>query len=119
MLLQRLRQYSQDKRRKQLTETDVYEGYVIQKISVFIHNNQIEISITNGTPIAQDKQYKQHKEPTYKEHYQPQTQEQMKVAVRVKNHQTIIEIPKRMLNITNKDMRSCLYLGNKRYNDNH
>lgn len=95
-----------------LTKTDIYEGYIIQKISVFIHNNIIEIKISNATPTEHDKQH------TYNDYYQCQTTEQMKVAVRVKNHQTIIEIPKKMLNITNEEIQSFLYLGHKRYKAN-
>ena len=103
-----------------ITKNDVYEGYAIQKISVFIHNNTIEIEITNTTP---SEHYKQQHTSYNNDHrqckcQQQQQQQQMKVAVRVKNHQTIIEIPKRMLNIPNEDIHSFLYLGNKRYKDN-
>ena len=103
-----------------ITKNDIYEGYAIQKISVFIHNNTIEIEITNTTPREH---YKQQHTSYNSEHnwfkcQQQQPAQQMKVAVRVKNHQTIIEIPKRMLNIPNEDIHSLLYLGNKRYKAN-
>lgn len=103
-----------------ITKNDIYEGYAIQKISVFIHNNTIEIEITNTTP---SEHYKQQHTSYNNEHswfkcQQQQPAQQMKVAVRVKNHQTIIEIPKRMLNIPNEDIHSLLYLGNKRYKAN-
>ena len=114
-----------------ITKNDIYEGYAIQKISVFIHNNTIEIEITNTTTSEQYKQQQQqytshmlynneHNKCMCQQQQQQElpAQQQMKVAVRVKNHQTIIEIPKRMLNITNEDIHSLLYLGNKRYKDN-
>ena len=107
-----------------ITKNDIYEGYAIQKISVFIHNNTIEIEITNTTPSEHYKQQQYMSYTSYNNDHnrckcqQQQPPQQLNVAVRVKNHQTIIEIPKRMLNIPNEDIHSLLYLGNKRYKDN-
>ena len=93
---------------------DVYDGFGVQKISVFIHNGVIEIDIEDDIKIEEG--FKKCKKKEWKEDVIEE--EELKVAVRVKNHQTIIEIPKRMLNV-DEEIKTFLFLNKKRMGNNN
>ena len=95
---------------------DVYDGFGVQKISVFIHNGVIEIDIEDGIKIEEG--FTRSKKKECNDDIIQQQQEELKVAVRVKNHQTIIEIPKRML-IVDEEIKTFLFLNKKRWDNNN
>ena len=104
---------------KERRRKDVYDGFGVQKISVFIHNGVIEIDIEDGIKIEEG--FKRSKKKEWKDDdviKQQQEEEELKVAVRVKNHQTIIEIPKRMLNV-DEEIKMFLFLNKKRGDSNY